>query len=114
MYDITNKVSFNKLEEWNQLVKENLGDEIVLGVLGNKNDLFLNEQVKEEEAEAYANSIGAKMSLGSAKTERDRFVNYICELVKIYIKKANIISDDNKSEILVQTPTIKIQKKKQI
>ena len=38
MYDITNKVSFNKLEEWNQLVKENLGDEIVLGILGNKND----------------------------------------------------------------------------
>ena len=114
VYDITNKVSFNKLEEWNQLVKENLGDEIVLGVLGNKNDLFLNEQVKEEEAEAYANSIGAKWSLGSAKTERDRFVNYICELVKIYIKKANIISDNNKSEILVQTSTIKIRKKKQI
>ena len=74
VYDITNKASFEKLEGWHELVKENLGDNIVLGVLGNKKDLFLSEEVKEEEAEAYAKSIGAKWSLSSAKTEN--LINY--------------------------------------
>ena len=114
VYDITDRVSFEKLEEWNQLIKENLGDDIVLGVLGNKKDLFLNEEVKEEESEAYAKSIGAKWSLSSAKTERIKFINYVHELIQIYIKKANIISDNNKKNIIVQVPTIKITKMKKV
>ena len=114
VYDITNRASFEKLEEWNQLIIENLSVDIVLCALENKNDLFLSEEIKEEEAEAYAKSIGGKGPLCSAKTERIKFVNYANELIQIYIKKANIISDDNKSEILVQIPTIKIKNKKQI
>ena len=41
VYDITNKKSFTELENWHKQVKESLGDNIVLGVLGNKKDLFL-------------------------------------------------------------------------
>ena len=77
-------------------------------MLENKNDLFLSEEIKEEEAEAYAKSIGGKWSLCSAKTERIKFVNYVNELIQIYIKKANIISDNNKKKIIVQEPNIKI------
>ena len=98
VYDITNRFSFTNLEEWNKLVKENLGDDIVLGVLGNKKDLFMQEKVNEEEAESYANSINAKWSLGSAKTERQGFIDYIGELIRIYIKQANITSE-NKEEL---------------
>ena len=113
VYDITNKASFEKLEGWHELVKENLGENIVLGVLGNKKDLFLSEEVKEEEAEEYAKSIGAKWSLSSAKTERIKFVNYVNELIKIYIKKANIKSDNNKKEVIVHNQNIKLTEKKQ-
>ena len=58
----------------------------------------MQEKVNEEEAESYANSINAKWSLGSAKTERQVFIDYIGELIRIYIKQANITSE-NKEEL---------------
>ena len=69
----------------------------------------MQEQVNEEEAEAYANSINAKWSLGSAKTERQGFIDYIGELIRIYIKKANINSENGKQEEAERQESIKIE-----
>ena len=41
---------------------------LVIGIAGNKSDLFDREQVKEEEAENYAKKIGAIFRLTSART----------------------------------------------
>ena len=115
VYDITGRESFEKLESWHKLVKEALGDNIVLGVLGNKKDLFMQEQVKEEEAEEYAKSIGAIWALTSAKTERESFVTYVEDLIKEYIKKANIKKDkDDKTkdkDLIIREPSVKINNK---
>ena len=108
VYDITNKKSFTELENWHKQVKESLGDNIVLGVLGNKKDLFLQEDVKEEEAEEYAKSIGAKWGLTSAKTERQSFVTYMEDLIKIYIKKAKIKEKDKQIEETEKKGSIKL------
>ena len=70
VYDITNKNSLKQLDFWLKQVKESLGNNIILGVLGNKKDLFINEEVSEEEGEEYAKSIGARWGLTSAKTDR--------------------------------------------
>ena len=56
----------------------------------------MKEQVTEEEAEEYAISIGVKWSLSSAKNEKKQFIDYIYELISIYIKEANIISENFK------------------
>ena len=115
VYDITGRESFEKLESWHKLVKEALGDNIVLGVLGNKKDLFMQEKVKEEEAEEYAKSIGAIWALTSAKTERESFVTYVEDLIKEYIKKANIKKDKNDKEknkdLIVREASVKIENK---
>ena len=108
VYDITNKKSFTELENWHKQVKESLGDNIVLGVLGNKKDLFLQEDVKEEEAEEYAKSIGAKWGLTSAKTERSSFVIYMEDLIKIYIEKAKIKDKDKQIEETEKKGNIKL------
>ena len=108
VYDITNKKSFTELENWHKQVKESLGDNIVLGVLGNKKDLFLQEDVKEEEAEEYAKSIGAKWGLTSAKTERPSFVTYMEDLIKIYIEKAKIKDKDKQIEETEKKGSIKL------
>ena len=108
VYDITNKKSFTELENWHKQVKESLGDNIVLGVLGNKKDLFLQEDVKEEEAEEYAKSIGAKWGLTSAKTERPSFVTYMEDLIKIYIEKAKIKEKDKQKEETEKKGNIKL------
>ena len=42
--------------------KEILGDKIIYGLVGNKFDLFLKEQVQEIDASNYAEEIGAKFS----------------------------------------------------
>ncbi len=109
VYDITNRDSFDKLEEWYKLAIENLGKNIILGVLGNKSDLYLKEKVKDEEGEEYAKSIDAKWSLSSAKSERKQFIEYINELIRIYIKKASKEDEKNKS-FKVQTAKLKKEK----
>ena len=43
------------------------------------------EEVKDEEAQQYAKSINAEWGLTSAKTERESFVTYLQNLIKIYI-----------------------------
>ena len=63
VYDITVLNSFEELKFWYDTIKEVLGDTAVLGVAGNKQDLFANEQVNEEVAKKYANDINALFKL---------------------------------------------------
>ena len=69
IYDITNKQSFLELKNvWYKELKTTGEKHTVLGVVGNKSDLFLNEQVNEDEARKWADEIGAVFGLVSAKT----------------------------------------------
>ena len=69
VYDITNEESFTELKNvwYKELI--NTGEKhAILAVVGNKTDLFENEQVNEEEARNWAKEIGAIFGLVSAKT----------------------------------------------
>ena len=112
VYDISSKESYNSLKFWYGQVIETLGNNIILGVLGNKIDLYLKEEVKEEEAFEYAESIGAKFALVSAKTQRLKFMEYLEDLIKIYIKEAIDKNRRKKSEISVKLDKEKNKKKK--
>ena len=116
VYDITNKKSFEELNYWLKEVKESLGENIIIGVLGNKKDLFINEEVTEEQGQEYANSIGARWGLTSAKTERESFITYVEDLIRDYIKKIEPEEkkEDNKDNNLVlqNEDTEKKKKKK--
>ena len=68
VYDITNKGSFDNLKNfWYSQLKENSDKGIVLGLAGNKCDLYENEAVTENEARQFANDIGAIFELTSAQ-----------------------------------------------
>ena len=112
VYDISSKESYNALKFWYEQVIETLGNNIILGVLGNKIDLYLKEEVKEEEATEYAESIGAKFALVSAKTQRLKFMEYLEDLIKIYIKEAINKNGRKKSEKSVKLDKEKNNKKK--
>ena len=71
VYDITNKKSFEELEYWYKTIKDVLGESAVLGIAGNKQDLFTQEQVPEDMAEKYAESKGIPFKLTSAKKSFD-------------------------------------------
>jgi small GTP-binding protein len=89
VYDITNKNSFESLPFWKKIVDELLSDSPVLGIVGNKMDLYVDEQIKSEEVEKYAQEIGAKLLLTSAKTDSTSFSNFLGELLLDYLHKGS-------------------------
>ena len=68
VYDITRKESFDNIKSfWYDQIKE-FGDEgVILGIVGNKCDMYDEEAVPEQEAREYAKSIGAIFQLTSAQ-----------------------------------------------
>ena len=87
VYDITSKSSFDSLPFWKKMVDEILEDTPVYAVVGNKMDLYDNEEVKGDEVDKYAESIGAKVLLTSAKKDSESFCNFIGELLEDYLLK---------------------------
>ena len=86
VYDITRLDTFEQLDFWLESTKEVLGDKPILGIVGNKSDLYFKEAVKEEDAEEYAKNKGIPFRLCSAKTPK-LFCAFLEELVKKYIEK---------------------------
>ena len=93
VYDITKRETFESLNYWKKIIEEILGNDITLGVVGNKIDLYFDEKVKEEEGQEYANSIGAKFILTSAKNTPKEFSLFIEEMLEEYLTKNKIIND---------------------
>ena len=95
VYSITDKKSFNEINFWHETVKNNLGDKIILGLAGNKKDLFQEEKVTEEEGEQKAKEIGAKFKLTSAKTGVG-IQDFFQILLEEYVNKNGNINDNGK------------------
>ena len=88
VYEIINLNSFNSIKNyWYNDVIENSNKNVILGLIGNKSDLYLeNEEVSEEDARNYANEINAVFKLTSALNGSG--INELFEiLAKEYIKK---------------------------
>ena len=91
VFDITHEDTFKGLNFWHNEVKENLGNDVVVGICGNKSDLFLEEKVSEEECQKYAKEINAKFVYTSAKMDKTGFTRFLKillnDFVEIYDKK---------------------------
>ena len=102
VYDVTQRETFNSLTNWKKIIDDILGNVHLIAVVANKCDLYLKEQVKEEEGKKYAEEIGAKFIYTSAKNDAKNFRAFLEEIVKEYVIKYGI---KNEKEI-------KINKKK--
>ena len=109
VYDITDKDSFDSLPFWKGLVDDILSESPILGIVGNKMDLYYNEQVKENELEEYANKIGAKFLLTSAKNDPDSIGIFIGDLLDDYLSKDK---GDRIQSFVLNKEQIKKDKKK--
>ena len=108
VYDITKRESFESLNYWKKIIDEILGPGPKLAVVGNKNDLYYDEQVKEEEGEEYANNIGAKFLLTSAKNDSKGFIKFIEQLVLEYLGNNNDESGRIESVVINRIPKKKL------
>ena len=97
VYDITRLQTFNELDFWFKTIHDVLGDEPILGIVGNKKDLIMKEQVNEEKAEKYADDKNVSLKLTTAKNPLS-FNTFLEDLLKKYIEKngGNIESSDGK------------------
>ena len=81
VFDVTKRDSLEELDHWIDIIKEELGTNFVCGIVGNKNDLFLDAQVNEDEANEFAKQRGMKCQFVSAKTDPNRFSEFIEKLI---------------------------------
>ena len=111
VFDITHEDTFKGLKFWYEEVKENLGNDVVIGICGNKSDLFLQEKISEEECQKYANEINAKFVYTSAKMDKTGFTRFLKillnDFVEIYEKK---MAEHKKETVVEETPKIVLQK----
>lgn len=89
VYDITDKASFINLEKWINMCKDVIDNPYISGIVGNKMDLFVQEQVNEEEARKYAESKGMNFQLVSAKENPKPFELFLKKLVEDFKEPPN-------------------------
>ena len=113
VYDITSQKSFDSIKDyWYNELKENTESNIIFNVVGNKQDLYEQEQVKEQDAKEFAKSINAGFYLTSAKRNiniSDLFINsgkkYIDPNYNFVINNNN---DDNNEERKARSNSLRI------
>ena len=97
VYDITRLDTFNQIVEfWYDNAKEVLGDEPIMGIVGNKEDLYLDSKVSDNIVEEFIKNKDMPFQLTSAKTPKN-FNNFLELLVKKYIEKHGNIKNENRS-----------------
>ena len=84
VYDITSRHTFTELDFWFKSTQEIINEKIVMGIIGNKSDLFLKEEVSEEEGRKLAKDKGFEFALTSAKNS-SIFCEFLEKLVRKYI-----------------------------
>ena len=87
VYDITNRHSFEEIKNyWYQTIIERVNGKFILGLAGNKSDLYESSQVPVEEGKDYAKKINAIFSETTA-LNLNSIQDLINSLVKEYIDK---------------------------
>ena len=118
VYDITNRDSFDSIKNyWHNEIIKNGKKGVIIGIAGNKSDLYESEKVSEKEGQEYSDSINAYFKLVSAKNNIsineffkslvEKFVKseFMDELLPQYvndkniIKKMKLVKDKNSNEI---------------
>ena len=89
VYSINSKDSFNNLNYFINMAKENLGNAYKGVIIANKSDLFLNEEVRMEEGRDFAKKHNYKFYSTSAISEPKMTKNIVEEIIKDYISSSD-------------------------
>ena len=98
VYDIKRQSSFDSIKNyWYDQLKESGEENMIFAVVGNKCDLFNEEEVDEEEAKKFAKSIGAIFKLTSCK-ESIGIDELFSECGKRYLEVNKLIGNEVKAK----------------
>ena len=97
VYDITRLDTFNQIVDfWYKNTKDVLGNEPIMGIVGNKEDLYLDSKVSDNIVEEFIKNKDMPFQLTSAKVPKN-FNNFLELLVKKCIEKNGHIKNENGS-----------------
>ena len=112
VYDITRLKSFQSIKEyWYNELKENTESKIIFNVVGNKVDLFENEEVNDKEAKEFAKSINAGFYLTSAKSNTEIANLFIQSGLKFIDPNWSLESENNNNAEIIDNEDKKENKK---
>jgi small GTP-binding protein len=125
VYDITNRESFESIKDyWYNTVIQNGMKGVIIGIAGNKCDLYENEEVSEKEGQDYSDSINAYFKLVSAKNNISideifksivtKFVesDFMDDLLPKYVNDKNIVKKIQKMKLEKNKKSNENKKKK--
>ena len=94
VYDITSKKSFNALNDfWIGEIKNNCNGTPLFAIIGNKNDLYIKQEVDPLDAKDLAKKIGGIFQLTSAKTAEG--ISQLFDIIGKKILKPSFQNDKN-------------------
>ena len=86
VYDTTEESTFLELDYWINTILTQNDPEVSIILVGNKSDLYDNEEIREEDAVKFAEILNAKFSLISAKVNPFGWQNFLENAFIDYIK----------------------------
>ena len=111
VYDITTTISFKGLKDfWAKEIKNNSPEDIIIALVANKSDDYLNQKVPTQEGKDFAKELNAIFQSTSAKLGNG--INELFTLIaEKYLDPTKNISESymNREEILEQKKKIKIE-----
>ncbi len=111
-YCINRLDSFQALTYWVSIVKDTLGDEPILGLIGNKSDLYAEAVVDQKTAMKYAEQIGAKFQIVSAKNNTEAFNEFLEILLDEYLAKNGLKTEEEEEKKEKEKEIKEIKEKK--
>jgi len=97
VYNITKLKTFEQLDYWVKITGEilNKNNGVIYGVVGNKTDLYEEQEVEKKQGEDFAKEIGASFIETSAKEDKLGFKEFVNKLIEKSLGKKTVDKNSN-------------------
>ena len=112
VYDISTRLSFDKLDEWIAIIKAHAQKDVVLLIIGNKSDLKTERQISFDEGERFAKENNSYFYETSAKVNDSQCVQKAFDFVlqktgrDLMKREQNKIDED---QVITRSTTVKLK-----
>ncbi len=98
VFAINSRHSFEQTDFWLNYTKEVLGENnYIMALVGNKSDLYMEQQIPEEEIKKKADELKIKMKITSALEDAVGFKQFLDELIKDFVHTFGIKLENKKT-----------------
>ena len=110
VFAINSRQSFEQTDFWFNYTKEVLGENnYIMALVGNKSDLYMEQQIPEEEIKKKADEFKIKMKITSALEDAVGFKQFLDELIKDFVHTFGIKLENKKTFALKSEKDVEVE-----